>query len=106
MDRWFVLLPADREEAGLRLLAPRVPGPCDVLIAPHHGRPCAGASEFGGVVRPMILLASCGSRGTDPRSLHAYGATEVYRTDRDGCLTIRFPLGTDRGLEIGTFRGR
>jgi competence protein ComEC len=103
---WHVLLPADREEAGLRRLALRVPGPCDVLIAPHHGRPCAAAPEFGSAVRPSVLLASCGSRGTDRRSLDAYGATAVYRTDRDGCLTIRFPAGKGRGLAIGTFRGR
>ena len=51
-----------------------------------------------------LFLASCGARGTDYRSLAEYGAVEVHTTDRDGCLTVRFPEGMDRGLEIEAFR--
>jgi competence protein ComEC len=101
---WSALLPADREEAGLRELIARRPEACDLLIAPHHGRPCAGAAEFGRAVRPTTLLASCGSRGTDYRALSDYGATVVHTTERGGCLTVRFPEERDGDIEIEAFR--
>jgi beta-lactamase superfamily II metal-dependent hydrolase len=86
-----VLLPADREEAGLRhLLAEEVPR-CALLVAPHHGARCREAKRLGRAVRPECLLVSGGAESSDPATLERYGARVVLRTEESGCVTVRFP---------------
>jgi competence protein ComEC len=87
------LLPADREERGLRgLLAAGLPR-CDVLIAPHHGARCEEAFPFGRAVRPRLLLVSAARGFPDPETLERYGAGAVLATFDDGAISVRFRDG-------------
>ncbi|MHC4959953.1 MAG: ComEC/Rec2 family competence protein [Planctomycetota bacterium] len=96
-----VLLPADREDAGLAaLLAPRL-GRCDVLVAPHHGGRCRLASAFGAATRPRWLIVSSTARFAHRPTLRAYGAREIRGTWRDGCTTV--DLSGDR-IAVRGFR--
>jgi competence protein ComEC len=97
-----VLLPADREEEGLRRLLAIGPGRCDVLVAPHHGARCDVASEFGKSVRPRYLLVSAGPTFSHAATLRAYGAGRVLRTWESGALFVRFP--TPRSMVVAPFR--
>lgn len=84
-----VLLPADREEAGLRRLVAQGVGPCDVLVAPHHGAQCEVAADFGAATRPRWLLVSAARGFAHAPTLAAYGARDVLSTDRCGCIVVR-----------------
>ncbi len=97
-----VLLPADREERGLRaLLAEGVP-PCEILVAPHHGARCEEARPLGRAVRPRILLVSATPGFPDPPTLQRYGAAHVFATQDTGAVTVR--LREDGTLEVVPFR--
>ncbi|MHC5050880.1 MAG: ComEC/Rec2 family competence protein [Planctomycetota bacterium] len=98
-----VLVPADREEVGLRDLLRRGVPPCDVLIAPHHGGRCALAPRLAEVVRPRWLLVSVARGFAHLETLAAYGAAEGVRTTaRDGCIFVRFPAAG--AVEVESFR--
>ncbi|MHC4932587.1 MAG: ComEC/Rec2 family competence protein, partial [Planctomycetota bacterium] len=97
-----VLLPADREEAGLRRLLAIDPGRCDVLVAPHHGARCEVAPEFGAHVLPRYLLVSAGPNFSHGATLQAYGAERILKTWRNGALSVRFP--TPRTMVVAAFR--
>jgi len=84
------LLPADREERGLRaLLASGLPA-CEILVAPHHGARCGAARALGGAVRSRFLLVSAAPGFPDPATLRDYGAAELIPTYDAGAVTVRF----------------
>lgn len=98
-----VLVPADREEAGLRDLLRRGVPRCDVLIAPHHGGRCAVAASVAEAVRPRWVLVSVARGFAHAETLAAYGAADGVRsTARDGCVFVRFPAADP--VEVDTFR--
>jgi competence protein ComEC len=86
------LLPADGESnVTLRLRPP----PVEILKVAHHGSADAGLDELLALVRPRIAVVSVGA-GNDyghpaPSTLAALAGApglEVYRTDRDGRVTV------------------
>ena len=97
-----VLLPADREDAGLAQLVGRGVPPCDILVAPHHGSACGAAWALGMAVRPRWLLVSASHGRPDEATLSGYAAPRILRTDRSGCITARITRGG--ALRITTFR--
>jgi competence protein ComEC len=98
-----VLVPADRQVAGLRDLMRRGVPRCEVLIAPHHGARCAEAARLGDAVRPRWLVVSVARGFAHAGTLAAYGASEgVLTTVRDGCVFLRFPAAGP--VEVETFR--
>ena len=68
---------------------------CDVLKVGHHGSPHSSCEEFLDAVRAKIAVISVGA-GNDYghpsekvlRRLADYGAREIYRTDKDGTVTL------------------
>ncbi|QNM97864.1 DNA internalization-related competence protein ComEC/Rec2 [Chitinimonas koreensis] len=90
-----LLLPADigrAEEAGLPAAALRT----DVLAMPHHGSAGSSSPEFVAAAAPRLAVATSGYRNAfrHPRAevvarYEAAGAT-VWRSDRDGAVTVRF----------------
>ncbi|MGQ0614832.1 MAG: ComEC/Rec2 family competence protein [Planctomycetaceae bacterium] len=97
-----VLLPADREEAGLRaLIAAGIPR-VDLLVAPHHGAACREARALGEAARPGALLVSASASFPDGATLHAYGAARTFFTATRGALRVRFPA--DRLPHLEPFR--
>jgi competence protein ComEC len=96
------LLPADREERGLRLLLAAGTPRAEVLLAPHHGARCAEAGAFGRAVRPQLLLVSASRTFPDPATLEAYGAARTLATADAGAVIVRFPR--EGALDVTTFR--
>ncbi|MCZ6786532.1 MAG: ComEC/Rec2 family competence protein [Planctomycetota bacterium] len=88
IDGRRILLPADREEAGLDALLEQDLPPTDVLIAPHHGARCHAAGRLGRRVRPRWLLVSTARGFADDDTLRAYGAPSVFQTCEHGCLVV------------------
>jgi competence protein ComEC len=84
-----VLLPADAEGNVLVPLGlPRV----EVFKVPHHGSRDALLPAVLERIRPEVAVVSVGA-GNDyghpsPSTLAALGSIRVYRTDRDGAVTI------------------
>ncbi|MHC4547222.1 MAG: ComEC/Rec2 family competence protein [Planctomycetota bacterium] len=97
-----VLLPADREGAGLRALLARGLPRCEILVAPHHGAHCAASDRVGAAVRPRYLLVSAARGCAHAGTLAAYGAAHTLVTARDGCIFVRFPA--PGRIEVTTFR--
>lgn len=83
-----------------------------VLKAPHHGSDDAVTSDWLSVTRPEVVVISA---GLDNPYGHPHGealsyyesAADVYRTDRDGEVTVRgwrdgeFEVVTQRGPHFG-----
>jgi competence protein ComEC len=88
IDGRSILLPADREEAGLDALLERDLSPTDVLVAPHHGAQCRAAGRLGRRVRPRWLLVSTARGFADDDTLRAYGAPSILQTCEHGCLVV------------------
>ena len=88
-----MLLPADAESEVLRALPL---GPVDVLKVSHHGSADPGLPEVLARLRPQVALIEVGEHNTyghpAPDTLAALEAVpRVYRTDRDGTVTIQPP---------------
>lgn len=86
------LFPGDVEEdAEAALAAGDVRA--DVLKVPHHGSGGSSSPAFVAAVAPEIAVVSCGRENRyghpHPRALRSYAATRLYRTDRDGNVTVR-----------------
>ena len=91
-----LLLPADierrSEEDLLRLARERLPA--DVLLAPHQGSRTSSIPGFVDAVAPRIVVFPVGYRnrfGHPHREIvrrYADFGTRIYRTDRDGAVTI------------------
>ncbi|HEX5136041.1 MAG TPA: ComEC/Rec2 family competence protein [Planctomycetota bacterium] len=85
------LLPADREERGLRGLIRSGLPRSEILVAPHHGARCEEAQALGRAVQPRLLLVSSAPGFPNPQTLERYGAPEVIATFDAGAITVRLP---------------
>jgi competence protein ComEC len=90
-----VLLPADIERRGEAALldAPRTLR-ATVLVAPHQGSRTSSSTDFIERVNPDVVIFPVGYRNRfghpHPTVVERYRAlgTRIYRTDRDGALTL------------------
>ena len=95
------LLPADIEWLSeRRLLADsRDQLRAGVLLAPHHGSQTSSTPEFVTAVDPKIVIYATGYRNrfghphVDVQERYLRHGSHVYRTDRDGALTLHFANG-------------
>ena len=93
-----VLLPADVERRGERFLLETGGADlsADVLLAPHQGSRTSSSGEFVAKVNPQIVIFPVGYRNRfghpHPEVLARYRALgiRIYRTDRDGAITLSF----------------
>ncbi len=92
------LIPADieaRAEAQLLASAPEKLR-AQVLIAPHHGSKTSSTQAFVNAVDPRIVIYPIGYRNrfrhphSDVEERYLRQGSHVYRTDRDGALTLHF----------------
>jgi competence protein ComEC len=103
-DRRFLLAGDVEEEIDPTLLADGLPQ-VDLLKVAHHGSRTATTEGFVAAVRPRVAVASAGAgnpyghpaRATLER-LASAGA-RVYRTDRDGSVTVAFDAS---GMSVTT----
>jgi len=78
-----------------------------VLLAPHHGSTTSSTSSFLQKVSPRVSVFTIGRNKSlgvpDARVLEAYGLvnSQIYRTDRDGAITIR---SNASGLKVSRYR--
>jgi len=78
-----------------------------VLLAPHHGSATSSTSSFLQKVSPRISVFTIGRKNRwgfpDARVLEAYGLvnSQIYRTDRDGAITIQ---SSASGLKVSRYR--
>ena len=108
-DRHF-LLPADiTSVTENHLLQTGADLKSDVLFVPHHGSVHSSSDPFIRRVSPLIGVVSCGRenihRFPHPEAAERYrrAAVRLYRTDRDGAVTVE----TDgKELKVSTFRER
>ena len=95
------LIPADIEaRAEQQLLASsREQLRAQVLIVPHHGSKTSSIPEFVRTVDPRIVIYPVGYRNrfnhphVDVEERYLRQGSHVYRTDRDGALTLHFGAG-------------
>jgi competence protein ComEC len=103
-ERRFLLAGDVEEEVDPSLLGARLP-PLDLLKVAHHGSRTATTDAFVAAVRPRVAVASAGlgnpyghpARATLDRLAQA--GARVYRTDRDGSVTVAFDAA---GMAITT----
>ncbi len=96
-----VLIPADIEgRAEQQLLAAaRDALRAEVLLAPHHGSNTSSLPEFVRAVDPRIVIYPVGYRNrfghphVDVQARYLLQGSHIYRTDRDGALTLLFGAG-------------
>ena len=90
---------------------------CQVLKAGHHGSKTASGAEFLRALGADTVLISCGEDNEyhcpHPSVLARYGDYKmtVYRTDRDGTITVRtdgktYAVQTERGGEEDGTKGK
>lgn len=102
--RRFLLAGDVEEEIDPSLLAAHLP-PIDLLKVAHHGSRTATTDAFVAAIRPRVAVASAGignpyghpARATLDRLARA--GARVYRTDRDGSVTVAFDAD---GMSIET----
>jgi competence protein ComEC len=105
-----LLLPADierrSEEELLRRARDRLRA--DVLLAPHQGSRTSSIPDFLDAVGPRIVVFPVGYRnrfGHPHREVarrYAERGVRIYRTDRDGALTIR--VRADGAIQVTPYR--
>jgi competence protein ComEC len=91
-----VLLPADIERRSEEALLRSVPEQlrADVLLAPHQGSRTSSIPQFVAAVGPSVVVFPVGYRnrfGHPHREIlrrYAESGARIYRTDRDGAVTI------------------
>ena len=105
-----VLIPADieaRAEAALLAANPTALR-AQVLVAPHHGSKTSSTPDFVRAVAPRIVIYPVGYRNrfghphVDVQARYLLQGSHVYRTDRDGALTLR--LGERDAIAVTPFR--
>ncbi len=105
-----VLLPADIERGSEEQLlrGPREALRAEVLIAPHQGSRTSSTSDFVKAVSPKVVVFPVGYRNRfgHPRRevVQRYGeiGARIYRTDRDGAVTITISAG--EGIRVSPYR--
>jgi competence protein ComEC len=106
-----LLIPADVERVVEEaLLARGAALAADVIVAGHHGSRTSSIPEFIAAVQPRAVIFSAGYRNRfgHPHPLvveryHETGAA-LYRTDRDGALTIT--ISREHGVTVDRHRDR
>ena len=66
----------------------------DVLLVPHHGSRTSSTAEFLDAVRARAAVIAVGYRnrfGHPSAEVRARLAMPLWRTDRDGAVTVRLP---------------
>ena len=107
-----VLIPADIEmQAEQQLLnSSREALRAQVLIAPHHGSKTSSIPEFVRAVDPRIVIYPVGYRNRfghphmDVEERYLLQGSHVYRTDRDGALTLHF--GASDAIKVTPHRAK
>jgi competence protein ComEC len=105
-----VLLTGDIEERDERLLL-AAGGELEAatLLAPHHGSGTSSSAAFLGAVRPVHAVFTVGYRNRfgHPKEAvlarYAAAGASVWRTDRDGAVTVKLEEG---GTTVGRYRER
>ncbi len=105
-----VLIPADIEaRAEQQLLASaREALRAQVLLAPHHGSKTSSTAAFVQAVDPRIVIYAVGYRNRfghphpDVEERYLRHGSHVYRTDRDGALTLH--LGASDAIRVTPHR--
>lgn len=94
-DGATMLLPGDLEATGERAMLEAGSDPrADVLVAPHHGANGSSSALFLARVAPQFVLVSAGEGnrfghpGTSALARMAAVSARVWRTDRDGSITL------------------
>jgi len=107
-----ILLPADIERHSEEVLLARSRDqvPADVLLAPHHGSRTSSIPEFVRVAGPQIVVFPVGYRnrfGHPHRDIvrryQDIGA-RIYRTDRDGAVTVA--IRAQGAVSVTPYRAR
>ncbi len=85
-----------------RALVPALTAPYDVLKVSHHGSKFSSAAEFLAAVRPTLATIGVGENSyghptSEALSRLTSSGARVYRTDRDGTVTVRV---ADRALRV------
>jgi competence protein ComEC len=111
--RWrdlSVLLTGDTGRAVEREIGAEIPpARLRILKVPHHGSLTSSTPEFLAAVRPQLAVVSAGRSNhfghPVPEVLDRYEAigTEVFRTDRDGAVTMD---SDGYSIDVRTFTGR
>jgi competence protein ComEC len=84
-----------------RAVASVLEAPFDVLKVAHHGSKFSSAAELLSAVRPVLAAIEVGKNSYGHPTREALARLEavgvrVYRTDRDGTITVRVENGTLR----------
>ena len=91
-----ILFTGDIEKEGEKRLSERLIQ-ADILKIPHHASRTSSSIPFMDTVRPSFAVASLGEKNMfgfpHPDILERYErrGTRVFRTDRDGAVTLRVP---------------
>jgi competence protein ComEC len=99
-----VLLPADIQSPseGELLANSRDKLRADVLVAPHHGSRTSSTPAFVRAVDPRVVIYPVGYLNRfrhphlDVQERYLRNGSHIYRTDRDGALTVNFANGKIR----------
>ncbi|MBI2509932.1 MAG: hypothetical protein HYV99_08215, partial [Betaproteobacteria bacterium] len=94
-----VLLPADIERRSEEELLGRARDDLrvNVLVAPHHGSRTSSIPDFVGAGRPQAVVFPVGYRNRfghphrDVLDRYREIGARIYRSDRDGAVTISLP---------------
>lgn len=77
----------------------------DVLLVPHHGSKTSSTPRFVAAVGATRVIVPVGHRNRyrhpHPDVMARYADTKIYRTDRNGALTVRY---SDDGIEVAEAR--
>jgi competence protein ComEC len=106
-----VLIPADVERpVEEALLARGADIAADVIVAGHHGSKTSSTRDFIAAVHPRAAIFSAGYRNRfghphpDVVERYLQSGAALYRTDRDGALTIA--ITRENGVAIERYRER
>lgn len=105
--RFTALLTGDSERGEIeRLLGHETLGHVDVLKAPHHGDPEAQTAEWLRMLSPDVVVVSVGEGNFSSEAASRYAATgrRLFRTDRDGDVSILVDAADRLTVKVGPRR--